>query len=459
MIFNEAIDKMEEDIIKSLKEILSYPSVESEADGNMPFGKDVYECLEYTLNLAKDLGFKTKNIDNYAGYAEIGEGEEMVGILGHLDVVPAGDNWSYDPFKGTLVDGKLYGRGSTDDKGPMIAALYAVKAIVDSGMGINKRIRLIFGCNEETTWKGIKYYAEKEEHPTIGFTPDASFPVIHGEKGILVFELKKEFEDLLDDGGIEIISIKGGNAPNMVPDYCEAKIVETYPIDDIINAYMKDFNAKIELEREDGITTLKAYGVSAHGARPETGVNAISHMMNLLNVLDIQIGDLSNFIRFYANFIGLDHTGKGLNLNFKDDYGALTFNVGMIDFSKERGRLIINIRYPISETLKHVEETIKDNIFNYEYINHDHMKPIYFEKDHPLVKTLMDVYKEHTGDDIEPVTIGGGTYARAMDNIVAFGAAFPTDEELAHQKDEFIRISSLMKATKIYASAIYKLAQ
>jgi len=462
MKFNNAIADMQNDMVTSMQEILKFPSVEGKKDGDMPFGKDVHDCLIYTLNLADKLGFKIKNVDNYAGYAEIGEGDEMVGILVHLDVVPEGDGWDFDPYGGIIDDGKIYGRGTLDDKGPAIATLYAMKALIDSGEKLNKRVRIIFGLNEETGWAGINYYLEHEETPTMAFTPDSSFPACHGEKGIMIFDVKKEFKELIEDGGVDVISIKGGNAPNMVPDWAEAQIIETYPIDSMMKAYMADRGGDLRLEKRDGITTIYSKGVSAHGSTPEKGVNAISYLLDFINVLDLKLGDLSGFVRFFERTIGLDYNGQRAGCGFEDeDSGKLSYNVGKIDLNKDSVELVINARYPITTPYKNVENGIKNSFkeIGMTYTLHDHMKPIYFPKDHELIVKLMKVYQDHTGDMSEPSTTGGGTYARAMKNAVAFGGVFPGDPELAHQKNEFISVENLVKTSQIYASAIFELSK
>lgn len=462
MKFNDAIQNMQNEMVTSMQEILKFKSVEADADGDMPFGKAVHDCLIYTLDLAEKLGFRTKNVDNYAGHAEIGEGDEIVGVLVHLDVVPEGTGWDYDPYGGEIVDDKIYGRGTLDDKGPAIATLYAMKALVDSGLKLNKRVRIIFGLNEETGWRGINYYLEHEETPNLAFTPDAEFPACHGEKGITVFELTKKFDELLNDGGVELISVKGGNAPNMVPDWAEAQIVETYAIDAMLEAYMKDKGGNLSLKRIDGVTTIYSKGISAHGSTPEAGENAISYLLDFINVLDIQLGDSASFIRGFERTIGLEFNGQRAGCGFQDeDSGKLTFNVGKIELDKAGVKLVVNVRYPITTPLKSVENGIRETFaqFGVEYNLLDHMAPIYFPKNHELIVKLMKVYQEHTGDMSEPITMGGGTYARAMKNAVAFGGVFPGDPELAHQKNEYITISNLIKTSQIYASALYELSK
>lgn len=462
MNFDERIESMKKDIIKSTKEIVKIRSVKDEPQEGMPFGKGINECLEYALKLAEDFGFKTKNFDGYAGHAEFGEGDEVVGILVHLDVVPEGEGWTYPPYNGEIHDNKIYGRGTIDDKGPAIATMYAMKAIKDSGAKINKKIRIIFGTDEESGWGGINYYLKHEKAPNVAFTPDADFPAIHGEKGILIFDLVKKFKPNQKDDGVQVLKIKGGNRPNMVPDYCEAHIISSEPIKEKLDTYAKENNVKIEIAKEGKTTVIKSYGISAHGSLPESGQNAISQLILFLSTLDLADGDAADFIRAYSEKIGMEYYGQSIGCGFEDeDSGKLIFNVGVIDFDETKAKVSINIRYPITCKESQVFDGMKKELegTGIEIIKGQHMEPIYLPKDHELIKTLMKVYREVTGDDREPITIGGGTYARAMENAVAFGPLFPGQPELAHQKDEFIGIDDLMKITKIYAKALYELAK
>ncbi len=470
MDFNNNIDNLKEEIIKSTQEIIKIKSVEENEINNMPFGKGVHSALEHTLNLCKNLGFRTKNVDNYVGFAEIGEGNETIGILVHLDVVPEGDlaTWKFPPYDAIIDEGKLYGRGAIDDKGPAISAIYAMKALYDSDAKLNKKIRIIFGLNEETHWKSINYYLEHEEIPDLAFTPDADFPVIHGEKGILVFNIKETFKENLNDGGIKILSVKGGNRPNMVPDYAEAKLIENNEFKHILDAFNEENNINIEYEKHDDYVLLKSFGISAHGATPENGKNAISYLLNFLNLIDLQIGDTANFIRFFANHISTDLNGENIGCNFEDEVsGKLTFNVGTIDLDENSVSVGVNVRYPITLTddivYNGINNTLDNSIYNFDnkikIEKIEHMKSIYFEKDHKLITTLMSIYKKHTGDDSEPITIGGGTYARSMDNAVAFGPLFPGREGTEHQANEYIYIEDLILSSKIYADALYELSK
>ena len=460
-MYSQALENEKESLVQSLQEIIRIKSVKEAPVGDMPFGEGIQRSLEYLLNLGASMGFTTKNVDNYAGYIEFGEGKEMLGILCHVDVVPEGEDWQFGPYSGESVDGKIYGRGTLDDKGPAISSLYAMKALKDSGFKPNKRVRLIIGTNEESGSACIEHYLKKEEKPTVAFSPDADFPVIHGEMGIVVFSLEMKFVDKDPDGGIEILSIKGGNAPNMVPDYAQAKLLETRPIKEIVEAFNLTRGADIRYELVDEFTLLTSHGVSAHGSTPEKGINAISQLVTLLDLIDIQIGDQSNFIRFLANRIGMDYDGRKMGVGFDDAYNKLVLNLGMIDLDGDQGKVTINIRYPI--TFKEAKiKTSLDGIVRGTGIDMTDWRcapPLFFPPTHPLVKTLMDVYIEKTGDtEAKPITIGGGTYARALPNAVAFGALFPGAVDTMHQKDEYIVIEDLYKMTDIFAEAIRKLS-
>ncbi|RKD32526.1 dipeptidase PepV [Thermohalobacter berrensis] len=466
MKLEKLIDTYKDDIIKSVQNLVKIKSVEGEPKEDMPFGEGPRKALDTALHIAEEMGFRTKNVDGYAGHAEIGEGEETVGILVHLDVVPEGDGWTYPPYEGEIHDGKIYGRGTIDDKGPAVAALYAMKAIKESKLPINKKIRIIFGTNEETGWGGIEYYLNKVKAPDLAFTPDAEFPVIHGEKGIIDLKLKKALESNCI-GDIVIKKIKGGKRPNMVPDLAIAELevnnkVKSNVINKL-NEFISKTNYEISIEEKENRLIIKSRGISAHGSTPELGKNAISQLMVILNELDLCECDICNFIKLYNEKIGIEYNGQSIGCGFEDDIsGKLTFNVGVIDIDEKGAEITVNIRCPIKynkkEVFNGIERTLEGT--GVEVIEKDYLPSIYVPKDHELVQKLMDVYRRMTGDNnSKPITIGGGTYARAMANAVAFGPLFPGQEELAHQKDEFISIDDLIKITKIYAMALYELSK
>lgn len=464
MKFLQLIQSYREDIIKSTQELISIRSVEEEAKPGMPFGQGPAKALEYTLNLADEMGFETKNLDNYAGHADLGDGEEVAGVLVHLDVVPEGDGWDYPPYAGEIHDGRIYGRGTNDDKGPTIACMYAMKALKEAQVELNKKIRIIFGTNEETGWGCMRHYFQHEKAPDMGFTPDAEFPVIHGEKGIIVFNLAQKLQD--QTNGLIIESLTGGNAPNMVPDFCQA-IIKGEGLDGVeekFKDFMKEKDYPLSLEKEENQIIIKAGGISAHGSTPEKGENAISYLMAFLGEILGADHGLGEFARVYNEKIAFQHFGQGIGCGLEDDVsGKLNFNPGMIKLENNEIRLTVNVRYPIKssadEVYKGIREALKDTKLELIEGKGD-TKPLYVEKDNFLVEKLMKVYRERTGDmDSQPITIGGGTYARAMDNAVAFGPLFPGGEDVAHQKNEYISIEDLMKISEIYAQALYELAK
>ncbi len=465
MKIKKLVEDYKDNIIKTTQEMVAIRSVEEDAKPGMPFGEGPYKALEYALNLAEEMGFETKNLDGYAGHADLGEGEEVVGILAHLDVVPEGDGWTYPPYNGEIHDDKIYGRGTIDDKGPAVACMYAMKILKDLEVPLNKKIRIIFGTNEETNWGGIEYYFKHEKAPHIGFTPDANFPVIHGEKGIIDFDLVQKLNSNTCNN-ITVESIKGGNAPNMVPDYCEAilKTEDVLAVEEKFNKFVKDNNYPLSIEKQDNIIKIKGEGKSAHGSTPEKGDNAISYVIKFLGEILDGDCDICDFVKMYNKKIAFKHHGEDIGCGFEDDVsGKLSFNPGVIEGNKDEIKITINVRYPIKSSSKEVYDGIRENLkdTNIELIEKEgESKPLYMPKDHFLVQKLMKVYKDVTGDvDSEPITIGGGTYARAMENAVAFGPVFPGQNEIAHQKDEYISIDDLMKLTEIYAKALYELTR
>ncbi|MGI1690988.1 dipeptidase PepV [Thermoanaerobacter uzonensis] len=464
MNLNSYIDNMRDDIIKSVQELVRIKSVQDEPKPGMPYGEGVAKALDKALEIAQSLGFRTKNVDGYVGYAEYGEGEEMIGVLGHLDVVPEGDGWTYPPYGAEIHEGKIYGRGTVDDKGPIIAALYGLKAIKDAGLKLSKRVRILFGTNEETGSHEIAYYLKHDEAPTMGFTPDAQYPIIYAEKGITMFNVVKDFNK--KPSNIVIEYIKGGERPNVVPGYCEAalKVKEAdkkKEIQDKLEAFVKETGYNLKAEEKGEMLVIKSVGVSAHGSLPHLGKNAIMQLFLFLDRIDLEDSDIKDFIHFFATHVGMETNGKTFGIYLKDETGALTFNVGTIQLDESKGALGLNIRYPVrykyEDWMNIFEEKIKTNGMRIEDMLHQ--PPLYFPPDHPLIKTLSKVYEEQTGQKAELLAIGGGTYAKEMPNTVAFGPVFPGKPELAHQADEYIEIEDLILNAKIYAHAIYELAK
>lgn len=408
---------MAKDMIESLQELIAIPSVTGTPE--------VFEALEQALDCCRSLGFRVKNVDGKLGYGEIGEGEDLMGILCHLDVVPAGEGWSYEPFAGTVTeDGRIYGRGAVDDKGPAMAAVYAMRDVLDSGKKLNKRVRAIFGIMEEGgEWEDMDYYKAHEEIPSFGFTPDADFPAIYGEKGILQADL------IMNAGEAGFVEIAGGDAPNMVAAWARGKL-------------------------PDG-TSFDEKGISAHGSTPEEGENAITRLMEKAAARGCR------FAQVYMEKIGWCLDGSKFGIGISDEAsGGLTFNAGKIVMEEDKVRLSVDIRYPVTFDEEDVVELLRREAaeagLSVEVVSA--LKPVYMDQTGPVISKLMEAYRQVTGDDTPAQLMGGGTYARAMDNVVAFGPVFPGRELTEHKADEWIRVEDLEKAREIYRLAIEKLA-
>ena len=469
MNFGNYIEKHRQELVESTQEILRIKSVEEKAEENAPFGKGIASALHRTLEIAESLGFKTVNLDGYVGYAEYENSETKEGdsgyvaALGHLDVVPAGDGWTFPPYGAELHDGKIFARGAIDDKGPIMAALYGLKAIKDSGVLLRKPIRIIFGTNEENGSGEIQYYLEKEKPPSMGFTPDADYPIIYAEKGILVFKLKKKLSSL-SGAGERIKYIKGGQRPNMVPDCCEAGIygedVEYYIKK--VREFSEKRNLDIQGEKKGDLFVITSRGKAAHGSTPQLGINAITQMFDLLNGLELKKEAITTFIKMIWEKVGNDVYGEKLGIDLQDGVsGRLTLNIGTVETDEDSITLLGDIRYPVTFYGEKILEKLKKRM-DKEDVTMEllaHMKSLYYPKEHPLIQALQEAYTEETKEPAELLVIGGGTYAKAMPNIVAFGPVFPGQPDICHQPDEFISVEDLVKNSKIYANALYRLAK
>lgn len=413
------------EMIQSLQELVHFQSVAEPQGPEYPYGKEVSLAKEYVLSRAKSMGMKTVDAGTYA-YVEIGQGEKLIGMLAHLDVVPAGEGWTQDPYGGEIVGARMYGRGTTDDKGPAIAALYAMKDLLDQEQPLTKRIRLILGQTEENgEWEDIEAYLEAEEAPDYGFTPDGDFPAIQCEKGAMVFEIRMPLE------GSGIQSAEGGTAPNMVPGHA---VIRTH--DDI----------------------YEAEGQVCHGCAPWLGENAISLAAAKLAEGEPQ----SIFGKMYQELIGETIYGERLGIADEDpESGRLSLNVGRISSDEEEITLMVDVRYPASSNPAVIERTFREKFEAYGALSTCvyQVKPLFIPSDSPVLQALLSAYRKHTGDESAPVIIGGGTYAKAMPGIVAFGPNFPGHENREHMEDEYILLDDFGKLREIYRDALGNLLE
>ncbi|PLT29233.1 dipeptidase PepV [Peribacillus deserti] len=465
--WRQEVDERKEQLIADTQRLLAIRSVleeDEEGTPEAPFGKGIQEALEFMLDLGEKDGFTVKNIDNYAAHIEMGEGEEIVGILCHLDVVPEGDGWTSDPYAAEIRDGKMYARGAIDDKGPTMTAYYAMKMIKELDLPLKKRVRMILGTDEETQWRCVERYFEKEEMPVLGFAPDADFPIIYAEKGIWDLHLTQELQKPEEDSALDVLEFSSGRRLNMVPDYAVAKV----QVQDIkgfkeqFSTFLQKHELKGKAEEGADSLVLEIEGLSAHGAEPENGVNAGLFLSAFLGGKDLPKQAKDYFMFIHDHFFG-DSRGRKLGLDFSDEItGDLTINVGTMKYTKEKGGKIgLNLRYPVTyeyEKGKNLLEAAgKGHGFQSKTISHNAAHHV--EESSFLIQTLKKVYEEETGEEAKLLAIGGGTYARSLTQGVAFGPLFPGKEERAHQFDEYIEIDDMLKAAVIYAKAIYELAK
>lgn len=407
------------EMIEALQKLVSFQSIAKEEGPEYPYGKEVHRAKEYVLNLAKSFGMRVTDVPGKYAYIEIGEGPRLIGILSHLDVVPAGDGWTRDPFGGEIVDGKIYGRGTTDDKGPTIAVLYAMKALKEKTT-LPARIRLILGQTEENgEWRDIEAYTEAEEIPECGFTPDGDFPAIQNELGAMVFQVEMpRAESGFREG-------EGGTAPNMVPAHARVKT---------------EFGS------------YEASGKACHGCAPWLGVNGISALMEKVHRAEPE----NRFAEMYADLIGKTIYGEKLGIAAEDESGKLTLNAGLLEVGADKVTLMVDIRYPAKKNPDEISGSLVRQFSSYgascECVYQ--VRPLYTPSDSPVLGALLSAYREVIGDESRPISIGGGTYAKAMPNMVAFGPNFPGHENREHMEDEYILVDDFLKLEEIYERAL-----
>ena len=436
-------NQVKDEFLTSLKTLISYPSVLNEGENGTPFGQAIQDVLEKTLEICRGLGFTTYlDPKGYYGYAEIGQGAELLAVLCHLDVVPSGDeaDWQTPPFEATIKDGWIFGRGVQDDKGPSMAALYAVKSLLDSGVRFKKRVRFIFGTDEETLWRCMGRYNELEETATLGFAPDSSFPLTYAEKGLLQVKLHGP--------GSEQLELEAGAAFNVVPGKAS---YQGELLDQVVAGLQ---TASFDYEQSDHQVTV--LGLPKHAKDAAEGVNAIVRLATVLQPLQAHPA-----LAFIAEAVGEDATGGRLFGDISDEpSGRLSFNIAGLTLNSEKSEIRIDIRIPVLADKDQLVAKLAEIAGRYQlnYEEFDYLAPLYVPKDSELVSTLMAIYQEKTDDTSPAMSSGGATFARTMPNCVAFGALFPGAEQTEHQANERASLDDLYRAMDIYAETIYRLA-
>lgn len=382
----------------------------------------------------------------------------MFGIVGHLDVVPEGEGWKHKPFELTIEDGKLYGRGTIDDKGPMMASLYAMKAVKENTK-INKRVRLIIGLNEENDWRCINYYKAHEEMPTVGFSPDADFPCIYSEKALLTVYTEDDYQE---DPVIKIKNIDcKNNRINVVPKYCAVKLEVAEKIsEELKELLITKIEDDISFTRINNEFYIETRGIQAHAAHPDLGVNAVSKMVVLLKEIFNKFGIENSTIEKLATKIGKETNGESLGIKHKNaELGDLTLNLARLDLENGKIKSGMNLRIPGDMKLEEAKEKISQELKEINPYFKGEKESLYIPKDNELVQKLCKIYNDYTGENREPLAIGGATFARAFENCVSFGAMRPENPDMCHQVDEYIEMQNLIDSCNMYAIAIYELAK
>lgn len=414
---------------KDLSTLVAFNSEQGAPQNNAPFGIECKNALDAFIAIAKRMGFETVNYDGYAAEVNYGEGEE-IGVIGHLDIVPAGGGWETNPFKLTEKDGYFYGRGVADDKGPTLAALYALKELKDSGVKCNRKIRLFAGCNEETGWKDVEYLKTKTTLPVYGFSPDGNFPVSYSEKGVYVLRFK------LPDLNF-FYGLSGGTAINAVCDEARVKIKT---------------DAKIKLPSNEKLTVrgneIISKGKAAHGSAPQNGLNAFLALLEFMTENGENLGD---FVRYLFN----DELNIG---KIENEQGNVTVSPDIIEEKDGALYLCCDCRVPAPVDFEKTVKPLLDKT-GLLYESEEKHPPFIVPKNYEFVQTLLRAYNEITGENAEPVKMGGSTFARVFKQGCSFGFDFEGEDTRIHEANERYKITSLIKAYEIIKTALFMIAK
>lgn len=463
MLFGHNIDHYFDEMLADLERLIAIPSVCDTNSAEGPYGQNCKDALDCILEIAGRLGLNTENVDYYAGEASLGDKGPFVDVLTHVDVVPAGNDWDSEPYAMIQKGTRLYGRGTADDKGCAIAALYSLKALKDAGVEGTHRLRSVFGCGEEIASDDLEVYYSRRGFPVMGFTPDCSYGICNSEKGILRLDLLAPHTD--DTGGGIIIKFSSGNAVNSVPSQAYVKIKCT--LEQYANV-LKHINTRTDFKMQKEVISpnnyileITALGKAAHGAEPELGENAACKLIQLLyhNFTPEELGPL---ITFSAQKIQMEHDGTSLGIQMSDDEsGVLTLNVGIVSCQDSIDVSSLDIRYPVTANKEELLARLKHaaNNFGIQCNEVHHMAPLHVPSDSILVSTLSKAYKCVTGEHCNIYSTGGGTYARHANNaVVAFGPIFPGElPSNAHGPNESIDIEHYKLHCRICLEALYRL--
>lgn len=454
------IEDHKDELIEDVKALCSIPSVNAPAAGDKPFGEEPYKALMKAMEIAKSYGFTTKNYDNYVAAADFDPVlPHALDILGHTDVVPAGEGWTVtEPFKIIEKDGRLYGRGTSDDKGPLLASMFALKAIKELGIPLKKGVRVIIGSDEETGSTDIAHYFETEKPASMTFSPDAEFPIINTEKGQFRGKLSADFTE--DTETPRVLSLEAGVALNAVPQKAVIRFegLDREAAEPVMAEVAKECNVEISFTADQEITVI---GESAHASTPESGRNAGLAAVILISRLPLHESEelkLVKKIPVLFPYGVTDGSGIGIKLHDEESHD-LSCTLDLYHIDPSHMEFSFDARTPVSATKENCEERAAAAVTatGFAWSTPGMVPPHVVSADSDFVKTLLSAYTDVTGLPGECMAIGGGTYVHDIENGVAFGAVLPGVDTRMHGADEFIDISNLVTAAEVYAEAILRL--
>lgn len=446
------LSQYREEMMETVCKWVRIPSVRGEAQSGAPFGAEARRALDTAMADCERFGLSTQIFDGYAGHADLGEGStrDALAILAHLDVVPVGDGWRYEPFGAQREDGKIFGRGTSDDKGPAVAALYAMRAVKEAGIPLRRKVRLILGCDEECGSEDLRYYKKVAEMPRSGFSPDADYPVINIEKGGSHIRFSGE----LSKEGLQVLSMQVGERANVIPGFASALVEGGEDVAKHAEEAGKKLGFPVNTTLGNGAVIIETTGLTGHAAFPAHGKNAIGQMLLIFKELGAQ-GALLEL----ADSVGMTCHGENLGIAMRDDVsGELTGSLDIIRIENGRLYAIMDVRYPVLFSPERMYELLGQRLQFLTATDAGTRPPHFVSDKTELVQELLEAYHEVTGLEKRTLAIGGGTYAQSMEEGVAFGALFPGEAEMAHQADEFITEESLYQNARIFARAIVRLA-
>ncbi|NMA06262.1 MAG: M20 family metallopeptidase [Ruminococcaceae bacterium] len=453
----EYVDINREQIIEDIKYLVSIKSVKDEPTAEAPYGEGIRKAQLAAMDLCKKYGFDVYDANGHIAWAHFGPEDKFICIMAHLDVVPEGDGWDSDPYECIEKDGYLVGRGTGDDKGPFVMGLWAARYLIDNVKPLNYGIRLLLGLDEESGMEDIEFYLDNFTKPVFSFTPDANFPVCNGEKGIC--NVKMISPDL---GAAALMEFSGGLAPNVVPDEVHASVSPDF-LEEL--SELAENNEDIVVLK-DKTSKVKAKGISAHAGSPYEGKSAIHLLSSFLLSSDI-INKNEREALLLIDKVSGDFSGKSVGIDRECEiFTPLTVNLGLISIKDNKFEVVLDIRYPISVAPEEIEKMLSELAceYGYEIIDISNKPPFYINPESPVIEALTHAFEEVYGEKHEPYVMSGGTYARKMDNAVAFGPGFPNSKKPdwagdAHMKNEALSIEDTLKATEIYCESLIALQE